>query len=149
MLTFALSSFENVSAGTSPVCGKKRNTTGPSSVTGEDESKECAGGASNVIIPAATRQAIESALVDHVKRGIPLECLRYDRYVWFVAVVMRRTDMGVWTLRSELAEEIGFIDIDIEQFKRLLELHVVAPRLGDLRLIEDDHAWGQVRPRRL
>jgi hypothetical protein len=45
----------------------------------------------------------------------------------------------------ELAEEIGFVEGDVSTFKRLLELYVVAPRLGDLRLIEDDHAWGQVR----
>lgn len=44
----------------------------------------------------------------------------------------------------ELAEEIGFVDEDAHKFTRLLGLTVVAPRLGDIRLMEDTHAWGQV-----
>jgi len=30
-------------------------------------------------------------------------------------------------------------------FDRLLELNVMAPELGDIKLLEDTHAWGQVR----
>jgi len=78
----------------------------------------------STIIAPPDRHRVESSLVDHVKRSIPLECLR------------------------ELAEEIGFVEADIENFKRLLELSVVAPRLGDIRLMEDTHAWGQEETRR-
>jgi hypothetical protein len=46
--------------------------------------------------------------------------------------------------RRELAEEIGFVEEDAEKFSKLVGLTVVAPRLGDIRLTEDTHAWGQV-----
>ncbi len=48
----------------------------------------------------------------------------------------------------ELAEEIGFVSEDVEKFSKLLGLNVVAPRLGDIRLMEDTHAWGQEETRR-
>ena len=68
--------------------------------------------------------AMQGALVAHVRKVLPLEALR------------------------ELAEEIGFTESDISCFTRLLEMNVVAPRLGDSRLLEDTHAWGQEETRR-
>jgi hypothetical protein len=43
-----------------------------------------------------------------------------------------------------LGEEIGFVEDDVVNFTRLLEMDVIAPRLADVRLLEDTHAWGQV-----
>ena len=63
---------------------------------------------------------MELALVRHVRRSLPSRTLK------------------------DLAQEIGFVDDDFEGYKRLLELNVVAPRLSDMRLLEDTHAWGQV-----
>jgi hypothetical protein len=68
--------------------------------------------------------SLETSLVKHVRNTIPLEALR------------------------ELAEEIGFIPIDINHFQRVLEINVIAPGLADTRLLEDTHAWGQEETRR-
>jgi hypothetical protein len=62
--------------------------------------------------------------VSHVRKTLPLESLR------------------------ELAEEIGFISEDVSCFSRLLEMNVLAPRLGDRKIVEDTHAWGQEETRR-
>ena len=67
---------------------------------------------------------IEVALVNHIRRTMPLEALR------------------------ELAEEIGFGETDSTIFKRVLEMNVIAPGLLDMRLLEDMHAWGQEETRR-
>jgi len=68
--------------------------------------------------------SLETSLVKHVRNTIPLEALR------------------------ELAEEIGFIPVDISHFQRVLEINVIAPGLADTRLLEDTHAWGQEETRR-
>ena len=70
------------------------------------------------------RNRVEVALVDHVRRCVPLEALK------------------------ELAEEIGFVDEDYTNYSRLLEMNVLAPRLLDLKVVEDTHAWGQEETRR-
>ena len=67
---------------------------------------------------------MEKSLVGHIRKSIPLENLR------------------------ELAEEIGFVKTDVDCFSRLLEMNVMAPGLGDVRLVEDAHAWGQEETRR-
>jgi len=67
---------------------------------------------------------IELDLVRHVRKTIPQESLK------------------------ELAEEIGFINDDINIFDKLLELIVMAPRLGNSQFLEDTHAWGQEETRR-
>jgi len=62
---------------------------------------------------------MQDGLVGHIRKAMPLEVLR------------------------ELAEEIGFVDGDVGTFLRLLETNVIAPGLGDVKLLEDTHAWGQ------
>jgi hypothetical protein len=56
---------------------------------------------------------MEAALVAHVRKSLPLESLR------------------------ELAEEIGLTPEDTSCFSLLLEMNVLAPRLGDSRLLEE------------
>lgn len=67
---------------------------------------------------------IEVELISHIRKTIPLEALR------------------------ELAEEIGFDVDDVEVFNRMLEMNVIAPDLGDTRILEDMHSWGQEETRR-
>ena len=62
---------------------------------------------------------MQAGLVGHIRKVLPLAVLR------------------------ELAGEIGFDDSDVSTFMRLLETNVIAPRLGDAKLLEDTHAWGQ------
>jgi hypothetical protein len=64
------------------------------------------------------------SLVSHVRKMIPLESLR------------------------QLSQDIGFTDEDFSYFQKLLELNVIAPGLGDARLLEDTHAMGQEEIRR-
>jgi hypothetical protein len=64
------------------------------------------------------------SLVSHVRKTIPLESLR------------------------QLSLDIGFVDDDLAYFQKLLELNVIAPGLGDARLLEDMHAMGQEEVRR-
>jgi hypothetical protein len=70
------------------------------------------------------RNRVELALVDHVRRSMPLEALK------------------------ELSEEIGFVREDYMGYNRLLEINVIAPRLCDMKVVEDTHAWGQEETRR-
>ena len=49
---------------------------------------------------------------------------------------------------KELSEEIGFIPQDYENYIRLLEMNVIAPRLCDMKAVEDTHLWGQEETRR-
>jgi hypothetical protein len=67
---------------------------------------------------------IEVELISHIRKSIPLEALR------------------------ELAEEIGFAEDDVKVFNRMLEMNVIAPDLGDTRVLEDTHSWGQEETRR-
>jgi hypothetical protein len=75
-------------------------------------------------ISTAQRSAIEKKLIKHSKSQDPLECLR------------------------ELSEEIGFEESDVEHLKNILEVSVLAPGLGDIRLVEDTHAWSQEQTRK-
>ena len=70
------------------------------------------------------KNQVEVALVDHVRKCMPLKTLK------------------------ELAEEIGFVEEDYMGYSRLLEMNVIAPRLCDLKMMEDTHAWGQEETRR-
>ena len=70
------------------------------------------------------KSPMQESLVRHIRKAIPLESLR------------------------ELAEEIGFVDDDVAPFLRLLETNIIAPSLGDVKLLEDTHAWGQEDSRR-
>ncbi len=70
------------------------------------------------------KNEVEVALVDHVRKCMPLRTLK------------------------ELAEEIGFVKEDYMSYTRVLEMNVIAPRLCDLKMMEDTHAWGQEETRR-
>jgi phosphoglycolate phosphatase-like HAD superfamily hydrolase len=67
---------------------------------------------------------VESSLITHVRETMPLSALK------------------------ELAECIGFEDIDVEIFTKMFEMNVMAPGLGDVKLLLDMHAWGQEETRR-
>lgn len=71
-----------------------------------------------------SRHLVEKSLVTQVRKSIPLESLR------------------------ELAEEIGFASEDVQVFRKVLEMNVIAPGLLDAKLMEDTHAWGQEETRR-
>jgi hypothetical protein len=71
MLTYALSSFEHEwKHAVLPTASLGQGVRESGVWTGGEEKE---GGAT---ITATSRQVIESALVQHVKRGLPLECLR-------------------------------------------------------------------------
>ena len=70
------------------------------------------------------RNRVEVKLIDHVRKCMPLDSLK------------------------ELSEEIGFIPQDYENYIRLLEMNVIAPRLCDMKAVEDTHLWGQEETRR-
>lgn len=70
------------------------------------------------------RHVIEKSLVRQVRKSIPIESLR------------------------ELAEEIGFSSDDVQVFRKVLEMNVIAPGLLDTKLMDDTHAWGQEETRR-
>ncbi len=71
-----------------------------------------------------TSADVEKALVRHIRKTLPLEFLR------------------------ELAEEIGFVEDDLKNFTRALEVNVLAPGLENAHLLEDNHQWGQEESRR-
>jgi hypothetical protein len=70
------------------------------------------------------RYIIERALVQHIQQTLPLEALR------------------------ELSEEIGFVEDDIQFFRRAVEVNVIASGLENAHLLEDTHQWGQEESRR-
>lgn len=67
---------------------------------------------------------IETSLITHVRQTMPLSALK------------------------ELAECIGYEDADVETFTKMFEMNVMAPGLGDIKLLLDMHAWGQEETRR-
>lgn len=68
--------------------------------------------------------SLEHSLIMHVRETIPSEVL------------------------TDLASEIGFVEEDISTFTRLVEMNVLAPCLGNDRVVEDTHLWGQEQTRR-
>lgn len=68
--------------------------------------------------------SLEHDLIVHVRNTMPSEVLR------------------------DLAQEIGFVEDDARCFTRLVEMNVLAPCLGNDRVVEDTHLWGQEQTRR-
>lgn len=110
MLTYASAMSQDILNGDVAVDGADSKSVSPSR-----HNVELVSTRTTRIIP----MPMETALVRHIRKTIPLESLK------------------------ELADEIGFQVEDCKKFSTLVELTVLAPRLGDAQLLEDKHMWGQ------